>query len=369
MISRFFIDRPIFASVISIIIVLAGLMALRVLPVAQYPEILPTTIEVSTTYMGANAETVANTVAAPLEQQINGVENMLYMSSSSSNSGQLSITVTFAVGTNPAQAEIDVNNRVQAALALLPDEVRQAGVTVKRKSGAILEVITLSSPDNSKDTLYMSNYAALNILDELKRIKGVGDASLFGALNYSMRIWLYPDKLAHYKLTPQDIASALSEQNAQFALGQIGQQPMKNSQDFTYSLTTQGRFSNVKEFEDIIVKSNSNGSSLKLKDVARVELGGQNYDFISKIDGTPAVAMGIYLQTGANAIDTTNAVNERIEELSKNFPQGIKYTIPFDTTTFVKVSIKEVIKTFVEAILLVTIVVFLFLQNVRATLI
>lgn len=369
MISRFFINRPVFAAVISIMIVLAGLISMHALPIAQYPNILPTTVTVSTTYLGASPEVIATTVAAPLEEQINGVENMLYLISTSSSSGQLSITITFAIGTDPAQAEIDVNNRVQAVLPKLPAEVRQNGLTVNRASGTLLGVIALFSPDKSLDTLFISNYAVLNVLDNLKRIEGVGNASLFGASNYAMRVWLKPDKMAQYKLAVSDIKSAITEQNSQFALGKFADEPMENPRNFTYLALTQGRFSTEKEFENIIIKNNPDGGHLLLKDVARIELGAQNYNFLSTLNSNPAVMLGIYLDTNANALSVIQDISKAMAELSKSFPDGLSYSIPFDTTVFVNVSIKEVIKTFVEAIILVLIVVYLFLQNVRATII
>src|SRR5262245_43681112 len=255
MISRFFIERPIFASVLSIVIVLAGLVAMRALPIAQYPEIIPPQVVVSVTYPGADAQSIAETVSAPLEQQINGVEDMIYMQSTSTGSGTLSLSVYFKIGTNPDQATINVNNRVQRATPLLPQEVSRQGVTVAKRSTSILQVATLSSPDRRYDTLFISNYALVNVLDELRRTPGVGDASLFGASAHSMRIWLRPDQVARYNLTPGDIAAAIRDQNAQFAAGRFGEEPMPDSQVFTYSVTTQGRFADPREFERIVLRS------------------------------------------------------------------------------------------------------------------
>jgi hydrophobe/amphiphile efflux-1 (HAE1) family protein len=369
MTSNPFIDRPVFAAVISIVFALAGLVAMRVLPVEQYPQIVPPQVVVQATYPGASAETVAQTVAAPLEQQINGVENMLYMQSTNSSAGTMRLTVTFQIGTNPDQATINVNNRVQRAVSTLPAEVTRQGLIVNKQSSSILAIVAMSATDARYDSIYISNYALLNVIDELKRIPGVGDASLFGAKNYSMRIWLRPDKLAQYDLTPSDVATAIREQNAQFAAGRFGEEPSKTDLAFTYSVNTEGRLPDVKAFEDIIVRSDSNAATLRLRDIARVELGAQNYAFIASHNGTASTPIGIYLQPGANALGTFEAIKTRMDELSKTFPQGISYSIPFDTTRFVEVSIHEVIKTFIEALILVIVVVFVFLQNWRATLI
>lgn len=369
MISKFFIDRPVFAAVISIVIILAGLSAMRALPIAQYPEILPPQVAVSASYPGASAQVIAETVAAPLEQEINGVEGMIYQLSNSAASGSMSLTVYFEVGRDPDQATIDVNNRVQAALAKLPEEVRRQGVKVEKKSSDILQVVTLYSPDNSQDPVFISNYALINVIDELKRLHGVGDVSQFGSKDYSMRIWLRPDKLAQYDLTPTDVVNAIREQNSQFAAGSFGQQPLQTPQDFTYTVTTQGRFKDPKEFEEVILRSDATGASLRLKDVARIELGAQDYSLVTTLNGKQNAAFGVYLQPGANALDTAEAVNQTMERLAKRFPEGITYKIPYDTTKFVEVSIEEVIHTFFEALLLVVLVVFIFLQNWRATLI
>ena len=369
MISKFFIDRPVFASVISIIIVIGGLLAMRFLPISQYPEIVPPEVSVSATYPGASAETIASTVAAPLEQQVNGVEKMLYMRSTSTGSGTLSLVVTFAIGTNPDQATINVNNRVQRAIPLLPQEVQRQGVVVQKRSSSILEVVAMASPNRTYDTIFISNYALINIIDELRRTPGVGDASLFGAADYSMRIWLRPDKLAQYNLTPSDVAAAIREQNQQFAAGRFGEEPQKSPPSFTYTVTTQGRLVEPKEFENIILRTDEFGGSLRVKDVARVELGSQNYAFSATFNGNPTVPIGIYLQPGANAIQVTKAVKDTMDRLAQRFPEDLKYEVPFTTTRFVEVSIEEVLKTFAEAIALVVLVIFLFLQNVRATII
>ncbi len=369
MISKFFIDRPVFASVVAIVIVLAGLVAIRVLPVSQYPQIVPPEVVVSANYPGATAETIASTVAAPLEQQINGVERMLYMQSTSTGSGTINLSITFEIGTNPDQNAINVNNRVQRALPLLPAEVQRQGLVVQKRSTSILQVLTMSSPEGRYDTIYISNYALVNVLDELRRLPGVGDAALFGASDYSMRIWLRPDKLAQYNLTPADIAAVVREQNQQFAAGRFGEEPMTRPQVFTYSVTTPARLNDRPQFENIIIRSEENGGALRLKDVARVELGALTYGFSGTFNGSPAVPVAVYLQPGANALQVAAAVKETMERISKRFPVGLRYDVPFDTTRFVEVSIKEVATTFVEAIVLVVLVVFLFLQNVRAVII
>ncbi len=369
MFSKFFIERPIFATVVSLIIVLSGLVAMKALPVEQYPNIVPTEIQVSATYPGATAEVLADTVAAPLEQEINGVKNMIYMYSNATSSGYLTLGVVFDIGTDPDQATIDVNNKVQMATPKLPSEVTKQGVTVEEKSNSILQVIAMRSTTDQYDTVYVSNYALLNVLDEIKRIKGVGSASLFASQDYSMRIWLSPDKLADHNLTPQDVITAVQEQNSQYAAGQFGQEPMEEIQPYTYSVNTKGRLVDAKEFGNIILSTDEDGAMLRLKDVARIELGAQDYSVSSRFNGEPAVAFAVYLQSGANALETAEAVKAKMEELSQSFPQGITYDIPYDTTLFVNVSIEEVIHTFFEAVVLVIAVVYLFLQNFRATLI
>ncbi|RQW28043.1 multidrug efflux RND transporter permease subunit [Rhodobacteraceae bacterium CH30] len=369
MFSAFFIRRPIFATVISLIIMLAGLAAISALPVEQYPDIVPPVVQVQATYPGASAQVIADTVASPLEQSINGVENMIYLQSSSSSNGVLSLNVSFKIGTDPDQATIDVNNRVQSALTQLPQEVRRQGVTVTKQSTAMLQIISLVSPDKRYDTLFISNYATLNIVDELKRIPGVGSVVNFASQDYAMRVWLKPDQLAKLKLTPSDISTAINQQNAQYAAGKVGAEPMVKPTEFTYTVTTQGRLTDVTEFENIIVRSNPDGSNLRLKDVARVELGALNYDFKGTYNGLPTVPVGIYLSPGANQLAVADAVNATMAKLSQSFPGGLEYSIPYDTTDFVRVSIEEVYKTFAEAMVLVFLVVYLFLQNWRATLI
>ncbi|MES1939537.1 hydrophobe/amphiphile efflux-1 (HAE1) family protein [Salinisphaera sp. T5B8] len=369
MISRFFIERPVFATVLSIVITLAGLMAMRGLPIAQYPDVVPPEVVVQATYPGASAEDIAETVAAPLEQEINGVQDMLYMTSTASDAGTLQISVSFAIGTDPDQNTINVNNRVQAALSQLPQTVRNTGVQVDKRSSNILTVLTLFSPDQTFDTTYISNYALVNVIDALKRVEGVGDARLFGSQDYSMRIWLNPSKMARYQLTPADVQAALQEQNSQFAAGSFGAMPNDNEIAFTYTASTEGRFSNAEQFKNIILRTEDNGQVLRLGDVSRVELGAQSYSTSGSFSGNPAVPFAVYLAPGANSLATVERIRARMKELGKDLPNGMEYEIPFDTTKFVDASITDVERTFIEAIILVVLVVFLFLQNVRATLI
>jgi len=368
-ISRFFIDRPIFASVLSAFIVIAGLAALRALPVAQYPDILPPEVDLQAFYPGANAETVAETVAAPLEQAINGVDDMLYLRSASAGNGALGMTITFAIGTNPDLAAINVSNRVQSALAQLPEEVRRQGVTVRKRSTSFLQIVALDSADPRFDAVFISNYALLNVVDELRRIPGVGDAQIFGSKDYSIRIWLRPDRLAQLGLTPADVAAAVREQNAQFAAGRVGEEPTGAASDFTFSVTTLGRLAEPEQFEQIVLRTTGSGGIVRLKDVARVELGSREYSFSAARNGKPTVPIGIFLKPGANALEVGNAVKTRMAELEQSFPAGLDWSIPYDTTVYVRVSIVEVVKTLAEAMLLVFAVVFLFLQNWRATII
>jgi len=369
MIASYFIDRPIFASVVSAFIVIAGLAALGNLPVASYPDILPPSVEIQAYYPGASAQTVAETVAPPLEQAVNGVDDMLYVTSASGSTGSLSVVVTFAIGTDPDIASINVNNRVQSALPQLPEEVRRQGVTVRKRSNSFLQIVALDSTSPQHDDLFVSNYALLNVVDELRRIPGVGDAQIFGSKDYSMRIWLRPDRLAELGLTPGDVVAAVREQNTQVAAGRIGQEPMGADVDFTYTVTTLGRLQTPEQFGRIVVATRGDAGIVRLEDVARIELGSRDYDFSARRNGRPTIPLGIFLSPGANAIEVGDAVKARMAELSVNFPPGLEYSVPYDTTTFVRVSIREVVKTLAEAMLLVFAVVFVFLQNWRATLI
>ena len=369
MISRFFIDRPIFAAVLSIFIVIAGLASMRALPIAQYPEIAPPVVTVRAVYPGASAQVLEQTVAAPLENQINGVEKMLYMSSTSTAQGVVEIQVTFDIGTDIDTAALNVNNRVKQVEPRLPQEVRRQGVTVEKGSSSFLQVIAFTSPDGRYDDLFISNYVTLNVLDALKRIPGTTNVQIFGAKDYAMRIWTRPDRMAQLKVTPGDLLRALNEQNAQFAAGKIGQSPTGGPQELVYTITTQGRLSEPAEFENIVVRANPDGSLLRLRDVARVELGSKDYEFMGRVNGKSATLVGIFLQPGANALATADLVTAEMDRLKQRFPQGFEHAAVYDTTRFVAVSIREVAKTLAEAMLLVFLVVFVFLQNWRATLI
>src|SRR3989440_3661471 len=367
--SRFFIHRPVFAGVIAIVIVLAGLVAAKLLAAAQYPEMAPPTVQILTSYPGASAETLAKTVAAPIEEQLSGVERLSYFSSTSSSNGALTITVTFEPGTNVDQSVFNVNNRVQIALPRLPDEVRRNGVIVQKRSFDILLVVSLISPGNRRDTLFLSNFASLNIVDELKRLPGLADVTIFGARDYSMRVWLNPEKMARLGVTPSDVAAALRAQNAQYAAGKIGTEPAPPGQSLVYTVTATGRLIEPEEFGEIVVRAAGPSGVLRLKDIARLELGALNYDTYNTLDGKPTIGMATYLQPGANALEVAELVRNRMKELKASFPEGVDYTIPFDTTRFVEASIREVNTTIFEAALLVLAVVFLFLQTWRATLI
>lgn len=365
----FFIRRPVLSAVISIIIVLTGFICLRLLPVEQYPNLLPPSVVVSAQYPGASAETIAQAVAGPLEQQVNGVENMAYMRSVSNAQGLMQLTLTFALGTDIDKAAMEINSRVQRVLPTLPQIVQQAGITITKSNSSILGIVTLSSSTKEYDRTYLGNYALLNVVDDLKRLPGVGDAQIVGGAGYSMRIWLRPDKLAQYKLTPTEVVNIVREQNKQYPVGSFGEEPDTEMGAYTYSATAQGRLASPEEFGNIILRSDTNGAALLLKDVARIELGTEQYLVDTKLNGAPMVPIMINLQSGANALSTMQTIRAHMEEIKQGFPAGIHYDIPYDTTKFISVSVDEVIHTFIEAVVLVILVVFLFLQNWRATLI
>lgn len=368
MFSRFFIHRPAFSAVVSIIIVIAGLLCLFNLPIEQYPKLVPTQIVVSANYPGASAETISTNVASILENSINGVEGMIYIRTSTTSSGTMNLSVFFNSDADPDMAVVNVNNRVQAVLSQLPSEVQRLGVTVRKNSTAVVGLYHLYSENPNFSQLYLANYAILNIIDELKRIQGIGDVDLWGRSDYAMRIWLLPDKLALFNLAPLEIIDKIAEQNAQFAPGKLGAEPIAQS-EFAYTIVTQGLFSTPEEFENIIIKSNADGSMLRLKDIARVELGAQEYLTSYFYNSTPSVPLRITLQPGANILDVANNVQATIERLSQKFPEGIKYSNPFRPTEFIVESIKEVMKTFIEAIVLVVLIIYVFLGNWRATII
>ena len=367
--SHFFIDRPIFASVLSIIIVVIGLVALQKLPVAQFPQITPPMIQIDADYPGASAEIVAEAIARPIEVQLPGIDNLMYYESTSTNDGHMTMKLTFEIGTDVDIAQVQTQNRQRLAEPQLPDEVIRQGITVKKTSPDLLAVVALSSTDPKHDTVFLSNYALLRILDSIKRLPGVGDAIIFGGQNYSMRLILDPVRMAQLNLTPTEIATVVREQNRDFPSGRIGREPTPNGTEMTIPVITHGRMSEVKEFEDMIVRAYPDGSMVRLRDVARVELGAQSYDLQGRWNGKPNTFLLTFLAPGANALDTVRRVREEMDQLSKSFPAGVSADIPYDTTTFIDVSIREVVKTLGEATLLVILVVFLFLQSWRATLI
>ncbi len=366
---RYFIERPVFASVISILVVMAGLAAARMLPVTQYPDILPPQVVVTASFSGASAENVAETVAAPLETAIDGVDGMEYMRSLSTDDGSMELVITFAVGTDPDLAAINVSNEIQSAMGRLPETVVNAGIAVEKRSPALLQMVTFSSSDGSLDNRFISDYIWRNVYTELRRAPGVGDQTFFGAQIYSMRIWLRPDQMAEYGMTAGDIRNAIQEQNTQYAAGTFGAEPSSSDLDFTYSVNTPGRLSEVSEFEDIILRSGEAGSTLRLRDLARVELGAHTYSFSASHNGRDAVPVGLYLMPGANALQTANAVSDILEELAPEFPDSLEYSIPFDTTNFIDAALNRVLLTLIQALILVVAVVYLFLQTLRATLI
>jgi HAE1 family hydrophobic/amphiphilic exporter-1 len=367
--SVFFIERPIFAMVISIVVVILGGLSIPLLPVESTPNITPPTVEVSTSYPGADAQVVMETVAQPIEQEVNGVEDMLYMSSKSSSAGNMDLTVTFEVGTDVDMAAVLTQNRVAIADPKLPEEVKKQGVTTKKKSTAIVQMISISSPDSTYDELYLSNYVTTQIKDVLARVEGVGEVVVFGAKDYGMRIWLNPDLLKARGLTTEDVIGALREQNVQVAAGKLGEPPNPAGLNFEYTLTTRGRLSSVADFEEIIVKTGETGQLVRIKDVARVELGAQSYAWYSQLDGAPAISLALYQLPGSNALGVAEGARAVMEELGERFPPGLEWSIPFDSTRYIQASIAEVIETLVVAILLVILTVYVFLQDFRATLV
>jgi len=366
-VSHFFIDRPIFATVVSIVMVIVGLVSLLGLPIAQYPDVAPPVVQISALYPGAAAKVVADTVAAPIEQEVNGVENMLYMLSKSTNDGQLYLDVTFKLGTNIDDAQVLTQNRVAIAEAKLPEEVKRQGVTTKKKSPSILLCVNLISPDKSRDLLYLSNYATIQVKDALARLSGVGDAQLLGARDYSMRVWLDPEKLASRDMTAGDVLKALREQNVQVAAGRIGQPPVPAGIEFQYPINTLGRLLEPEEFGQIVVKTGERGQITRLADIGRVELGAKNSDVNSYLDGEPAITLAVFQLPGSNALATAESVRAEMDRIKATFPDGVDYRIVYDTTIFVDESIHEVYKTLFEAFVLVFIVVLIFLQNWQAT--
>ncbi|RPH70771.1 MAG: hydrophobe/amphiphile efflux-1 family RND transporter, partial [Hyphomicrobiales bacterium] len=369
MFSGIFIDRPRLAVVISLVITIAGLVAMQQIPVAQFPNIVPPQVSVTASYAGASAEVVEAAVGQPLESRVVGVDNMIYMKSTSGNDGSYALTITFAVGTNHDLNTVNVQNRVSLAEAQLPQEVRSQGIQVTKKSSAILQLIAFTSSQESHDQLFLSNYATINVIDRLKRVPGVGDVQLLTPSDYSMRIWVDPQRLADFGMTPADIINALRAQNIQAAIGRIGSQPALPDQRFQLTVQTQGRLSSVEEFGNVVVRADPGGSFVRVRDVARVELAARLSEQQGRQDGSPAAVIGIYQAPGGNAIASAEAVRGLLDEAKKQFPEGMDYKITYDTTVFVAESIHEVIKTLVEAFALVVIVVFIFLGSLRATII
>jgi hydrophobe/amphiphile efflux-1 (HAE1) family protein len=367
--SAIFVDRPRLAIVIAVVTTIAGIVALFAIPLAQYPDIVPPQVSVTTTYPGASGAVVDATVAQPIEAQVIGVDKMIYMKSVSGDDGSYSLTASFELGTNPDINTVNVNNRVQTAIAQLPPDVQRQGLTVKKKSSALLGVIAVYSPKHTHDPLFLSNYVTINLLDQIKSTPGVGDATLWGPQDYAMRAWVRTDRLTGLGLTTGDIINAIQTQNIQAAVGRIGARPISNEQQLQLNIQTKGRLSSVAEFEDIVIRTNPDGSVLRLGDVARLELGAANLDRETRLNGGPAAAIAIYQSPGANAVSTLKAVRERVEALEKDFPEDLAWKITYDPTTFVTATIHEVIKTLMEAFVLVVVVVFLFLGSLRATLI
>jgi len=366
--SRFFIDRPIFAAVLSIMIFVAGAIAIPLLPISEYPDVVPPTVVVQATYPGANPKVIAETVSSPLEEQINGVENMMYMKSVAGSDGVLQMTITFAPGTDPNKAQVDVQNRVSQALSRLPSEVVSLGVTTQKQSPAFLTLITLIS-DGTYDPLYLRNYANIRVKDQLARIPGVGQIRLFGGGDYAMRVWLDPDKIASRGMTAGDVVRAIQEQNIQVSAGQLGAEPIKGGSDFLIAINAQGRLRTAEEFGDVVLKTGSNGEVVRLSDVARIELGASDYTLRGQLDRYNTSIIGVFQAPGANALATRDAVIAKMDELARQFPPGVSYRSDYDATVFVRESVAAVIHTLFEAIALVVLVVILFLQTWRASII
>jgi len=366
--AKFFIDRPVFAWVIAIIIMLAGVLSIMSLPISQYPKIAPTSITISGVYPGASSKTVEDSVTQVIEQKMKGIDDLRYMSATSDATGQIDITLTFDSDTDPDIAQVQVQNKLALATPLLPEEVQRQGLTVNKSSSSFLMIVALVSEDPGMSGRDLSDYASAYLLDPISRVNGVGEAMVFGA-QYAMRVWLDPNKLNNYKLMPADVETAIAAQNAQISAGQIGGTPAVKGQQMSYTILSQSRFESTEQFENILLRVNQDGSTVRLKDVARVELGSESYDTISYFNGKPSTGLAIKLATGANALDTVNGVRAAMSELSKTFPKGMEVGFPYDTTPFVRVSIEEVVKTLIEAIVLVFLVMYLFLQNMRATII
>ncbi|MBN2894534.1 MAG: multidrug efflux RND transporter permease subunit [Campylobacterales bacterium] len=369
MLSKFFIDRPIFASVLSIVIVLAGLMAIKGLPIQEYPRIVPPQITVQAVYPGADADTLSKTVAAPLEDAINGAKNMIYMSSTASPSGVLNMSIFFETGTTPSEANVDVSNRVQVALSKLPEAVRRQGVSIRERSPDMLRVLGFTSEGEKHDALWLNNYVLINLLDDIKRIPGIGDAIVFGSKEYAMRVWIDPIKLAGYDLSVEEVVRAIESQNLQMGAGQIGSDPVAQKQVYTYTVITEGRLKDPQAFGQIIVRSNPDGSALRLKEIAAVEIGSERYMLSAMYNAEPMAVSGIFLAPGANALEVSDALDKVLAKAQERFPEDMRLHTLFETTKFVRASINEVLKTLAEAIVLVSVIIYLFLGNVRATII